>query len=174
MPAWIHPTALRGSIWLAMLLYTASMTIRLVGPSDANAGRFALARLIYTLGLAAFWLHVAAAFHFDHHWSLAIAYSHTAERTAELMGWESGLGLYVNFAFGLVWTADALSWWLAPERYVARSRWIEFFVHGIFVFMIANGAIVFGRGPVRAFGAALLAVLAAVSFVRLRRLRAAA
>src|SRR3954464_3127330 len=144
MPLWVHAVALRGSIWLAMLLYTASATIRLVSSDVTSVRRIAIARLFYTLGLLAFWLHVAAAFHFDHHWSWAHAYVHIAERTAELVGWRSGAGMYVNFAFGFAWISDALYWWAAPSSYVARGRWNDLLVHGIFVFMIANGAIVFG------------------------------
>jgi hypothetical protein len=69
------------------------------------------ARLAWTLACAFYLMHVAAAFQFHHHWSHLAAYRETAQQTAEVFGLNWGGGLYFNYAFTIVWIADALWWW---------------------------------------------------------------
>ena len=47
---------------------------------------------------------------------------HLARQTAEATGQALGGGLYVNYAFALVWGADVAWWWLGPRSYLARPR----------------------------------------------------
>src|SRR5580698_4426003 len=69
------------------------------------------ARWCWTIGCAWFVVHVAVAFHFQHHWDHAAAFASTARRTAEMTGWNSGTGLYVNEAFLCLWLVDTVFWW---------------------------------------------------------------
>lgn len=106
-----------------------------------------------------FLAHTAMAFHFFYAWSHRVALAETARQTKELTGFDSGSGLYLNYAFGLLWLSDAV-WWLRPgDGYLQRPRWIWVGMHGFFWFMIINGAIVFGRGPVRAYGLLLMVAM---------------
>ena len=71
--------------------------------------------------------------------------------------------------FTLIWIADAVWWYVVGDaRYLLRSKWLVVALHGFFLFMIVNGTIVFGRGPVRAFGAVLVAAIGVAISWRLR------
>jgi hypothetical protein len=121
-----------------------------------------------------FLLHLLCAFHFQHHWSHAAAYEHTAQQTAALVGLAWGGGIYVNHVFALVWGADVVWWWCAPQSYQTRSRWFEWTVQGFMAFIAFNATVVFGAGAVRWVGLAAsmwLAVL--LLFAILRRPRSA-
>src|SRR5688572_11673932 len=146
--------------WIAMGSYFAA----LVAPPSSP-----WRRRIWTLGWLAFLAHVAAAFHLVHHWSHAEAAEATTRRAAELTGSPAPSGIYFNYVFLLVWSADVAWQWLAPQSY-ARRRWpIAWLVHGFLLFMVVNAVIVFGHGPTRWLGAAALVVLLAVTAVRFRR-----
>jgi len=135
----------RGTVWLALTLYVASeLATRHSHP--------AAARRLNILGCAAFFAHVASAFQFYHHWSHSGAHAETARQTAQLTGWHSGTGLYINYIFGLVWLATIVK----PPR--TGRIWI---VRGFFLFMIFNGAVVFVHRPLRWFGLLLCVVLIA-------------
>lgn len=138
----------RLTVWLALSLYVAAELVKARWPQAA--------RWLMTLGCAAFLGHVACAFHFHHGWSHAAAYRDTARQTAELVGWNSGAGLYVNYLFALVWIGEA--GWVWTRR--ARPKWITWTIRGFFWFMIFNGAVVFVHGPMRGLGIVLCAALA--------------
>ena len=100
------------------------------------------ARWWWTIGCACFLMHVAAAFHFEHGWSHAAAFKYTAKRTAEMTGWNSGFGLYVNEAFLCLWLADTILWWRRlswPE-----NRRIYWTVQGVFAFLMIQATAIFG------------------------------
>jgi hypothetical protein len=128
------------------------------------------ARWVWTIGCGCFLAHVAGAFAYFYHWSHAVAYRETARQTAELTGLHWGGGLYLNYLFALGWLIDVLWWWLAPERFARRSRKLTALWHGFMFFMVFNGSVIFGRGPVRWLGAIVCAGLAGL-FSRQRRER---
>jgi hypothetical protein len=106
--------------------------------------------------------HIACAFHFYHGWSHAEAYRHVARRTYEVIGWDWGGGIYFNYAFALLWLADAAWWWLAPGKYLLRSRAVNLAIHLSVFFIVFNATVVFGSGWIRwsgAGGTLFLAVL---------------
>lgn len=146
----------RGTIWLALTLYTVgeAMLAFRDRPAAEAAGRLNAA------GCAAFLTHVAAAFHFHHGWSHAAAYADTARQTAEFTGWNWGGGLYVNYLFALVWLGDVAWRRAATPARGARPGWVTWSLRAWFLFMIFNGAVVFVRGPARWYGLALCVVLA--------------
>ena len=131
----------RWTVRLALLGYFAGAI-----EGDSPLGR-RMARLAWTLGCLCYLTHVACAFHFYHGWSHADAYRHTAERTAAATGWQSGAGLYLNYAFTALWLADVLCWW----RPTARRLWPAL-VQPFLFFMVFNATVVFGHGLVRWFG----------------------
>jgi len=139
----------RGTIWLALSLY---VTAEMARASRPDVRGFTVARWLNTLGAAAFFGHMASAFHHHHHWSHATALADTARQTAEFTGWNWGGGLYVNYFFALVWVGEVTWLWLNPESYTRRDRWITRCVRGFFLVMIFNGGVVFVRSPMRWFG----------------------
>jgi hypothetical protein len=140
------PLITRATIWVALALYGLSVTLllRRRRTDDDQA-----ARLAWTLACGAFLGHVAAAFVFYFDGSHAAALEHTARRTMEVVGFRFAPGLYVNYFFTVFWLADVAWWWLAPNSYRNRPWRVHALVHGFFVFMIVNGAIVFASGPIR-------------------------
>ncbi len=146
----------RGTVWLALSLYVAG---EIVKTARRGGGSFRAARWLNTAGCLAFLAHVAAAFHFYHHWSHAAAYAETARQTAEFSGWNWGGGLYINYTFAFVWLGEVIWSWTNPLGYLQRSNWKTWAVGGFFLFMMFNGAVVFVRGGLRWFGLALCLTL---------------
>ena len=69
-------------------------------------------------------------------------------------------GLYVNYAFTLVWLADVVWWWANDASYRSRPRLIEWSVQAFLGFIAFNATIVFASGFSRWFGiAACLALV---------------
>jgi hypothetical protein len=120
---------------------------------------------LWLLGAAAAWIHVGLAFHFRHAWSHASALLETARQTNERLGYEVGAGVYVNYAFLVVWGADALWWAFAPASYGGRPRGLDASVRAFLLFVFVNGTIVFGRRPVALVGTLSLLILAAAWYV---------
>ena len=148
----------RLSIWLALAAYP--ITIGLLLSSRHSVRRRLYARAVWTFGCLSFLAHVLCAFAYFHHWSHAEGYHETARQTATLTGWHWGGGIYFNYVFAAAWLGDVLWWWLGPQSFVRRPAWITATWHGFFFFMVFNGAIVFGHGPVRMLGILICTVLA--------------
>lgn len=117
------------------------------------------ARPAWTAGCVLYLAHVAAAFHYAYHWSHSMAVHETARQTAALFGVAWGGGIWFNYLFTVVWTADVLWWHWAPIQWSRRPAWIGRAVHGYMAWMFVNGAIVFPQGPSRWVAAALALLL---------------
>jgi hypothetical protein len=129
--------------------------------------------VLWSVGACIHLLHVAAAFELVHHWSHGAALLHTARQTAAVVGLEWGAGLYFNYAFTLLWIADAARLWIEwAKRRPVVPRWFAVGVQGAFAFMILNATVVFGP-PVWKWAAAAFAILwwAACGSPRFRRWR---
>ena len=156
MPPPIPSSAVVLTIWTALLLYAAGEYGRTRRPAAAWA------RPVWTLGAAAYLAHVAAAFATHHAWSHTAAYAYTAARTDALLGLAWGGGLWVNYAFTVLWVGEALWWQMRPAGYARRAPPWKPAVRGAFLFMIVNGAVVFVEGPGRWLGVAIVAALVAI------------
>lgn len=123
-----HP-AIRATAWLAVAAWA-------VGWPLAWRGRGA-AVWAWGAGCAAF--HVAVALHVGHGWSHAAAVRHTAAASGV------GAGVWVNYAFVALWSADAA--WLAGwgGSYLRRPRWVTWAVQGALAFVVVNAAVFFAR-----------------------------
>ena len=95
------------------------------------------ARAYWIIGCALYLAHVAAAFQYAYHWSHEFAVQEIARQT----GW--GGGVWFNYVFTAVWSADALWWLIAPLSRAARPGWVGIAMHSFMGFMFVNGAIVF-------------------------------
>jgi hypothetical protein len=147
---------LHGSIWLSLLAWAAAECIRLRGHRGSREDG---ARVLWTAGVVLAVVHVALAFHLRHGWSQASAWAETARQTRELLGRSFGWGLFVNYAFLIVWAADAAWWWRDPVSFSTRSRLLDVAVRLFLLFIFVNGAIVFGQGAVRILGFLAVAAL---------------
>src|SRR5688572_9626955 len=143
---------MRATAWLSLLAWTAANL-------DA---RPRAARWWSALGLLALLAHSALAFELRYAWSHALAARETASQSQALLGFSTGLEIFANYLFLVVWGADVGWAWLSPRGYSARPRLWRDAVRGLFLLMFVSGAIVFVRGPLRFLGAAaVLAVVAA-------------
>ena len=153
----IGDALLWGTIWLSLLAWVAAEWARCASHGTKVAGRSP-----WTVGALAALGHSAAAFHVHYGWSHGAALSETARQTAAVTGLDWGGGLYINYLFLALWTADAGWWWLRPVTFDRRPKALDRAVRAFLLFMFVNGAVVFAKGPIRAVGtAAVLAVLAA-------------
>ena len=153
----------RGTVWLALSLYVAGEIVKAARRGDES---FRAARWLNSIGCAAFLAHVAAAFHYYHHWSHAAAYADTARQTAAFAGWNWGGGLYVNYAFAFVWLGEVVWSWVGQNSYHERPNWVTCTVRGFFLFMMFNGAVVFVHNSARWFGLILCVTMVACWWVR--------
>jgi hypothetical protein len=136
----------RNTIRLSLASYLAALLMMLrLAPGDWIAetlpGR--LARWFWTWAVVAFLVHLAMAFHYYHGWS----HTHAFEHTREVSGW--GEGLYVSYAFTLLWALDAIWWWAAPSSYASRSRVLHWTLHAFLIFIAFNGTVIYETGAIR-------------------------
>ncbi|HXV76996.1 MAG TPA: hypothetical protein VD788_11835, partial [Candidatus Polarisedimenticolaceae bacterium] len=108
----------RASVWFALCCYPAGP----FGPVVSTARGKRVARFVWTAGCVAFAAHVVASFGAFYEWSHLVALDETRRRSAAVTGIDSGLGLYLNYLFGLLWMLDAAWWWSDDEAYGRRSR----------------------------------------------------
>jgi hypothetical protein len=119
-------------------------------------------RFNWALGCVLLWLHIAIAFHLGHAWSHRAAWEHTRA----VGGY--GDGVFVNYAFAIVWLIDAVWALVAFDSYRTRPGWLHWSVHGFLAFVMFNAAVVFGSGEVRIV-VAVTCVLIGLSVWRARR-----
>lgn len=100
--------------------------------------------MLWTSGCLLLCVHMLLAFHVVHDWSWDHALQHTAERTADVTGLRWGGGLYINFAFAALWTADCVLLWSAYRRQTARRRSGTWTTHALLAFIVFNATVVFG------------------------------
>lgn len=123
---------------LPVLFWCLSWHIAWVRRPGATAAQF-----IWALGSVLCLVHVAVAFHLGHGWSHANAWEHTRQAGGY------GYGIFVNYAFLLVWLADAAWASVAFGSYTARPRWLHWGVHGFLAFVVFNAAFVFAGWETR-------------------------
>lgn len=145
MAEWLTPEWLtRASIWIAMAAWTCGIVGgKRASFSDSNSWWPWLAGLIF------YAIHIVLAYGAFYDWSHAVAWEKTALDTAAATGVKTGIGLLLNFLFG-AWLA-----WDLYGRCRGRTGWTPRVTEGFVFFFLINGAIVFGNGPVVAFGAVL-------------------
>ena len=153
------------TVWLSVFAWAGVEVLKTVRPE-----RRSFARILWTTGAALLVLHTAIAFHFHHGWSHAAALEATARQSEALTGSAAGWGLYLNYAFVLVWIADAAWWWISPLGHDARSRRLDVAVFVLFLFMMLNGAVIFGTSPMRLGGlVAVTLVIVSRAWLEVRR-----
>jgi hypothetical protein len=155
----------RSTIWLSLGSWGLAEWLRLRRgvPSEgasAPSGDGA-ARVLWALGALSALAHVVSAFHVIHGWSHAAAVADTARQTQEALGFAFGGGVYVNYFFLALWTADAAWWWLSPATFRRRPPALDAGIRLFILFIFVNGAIVFPPGPVRIVGTLVVAGLGA-------------
>ena len=124
------------TIWTARItvfLYLTGMGLSLTGH------RPRLAKAVWTIGFLMLLVHVAAAFHFIHHWSHTTAWVRTAEQTEHRLGWYWGGGIWFNYLFLVIWGIDVLLLWskIRPSNVLTIMQ-------AYLAFIVVNTTAVFG------------------------------
>jgi hypothetical protein len=160
------PDSTHWTVWLAVLAYFASLAIGIAHRDAHSRPRTADSwqRIFWTLGCLFTWIHVVCAFAQYHHWSHHAAYAHTEQESARKVGVAWGGGIYFNYLFLFIWTADVAWWWFRPTAYVIRPRGITICVHLYLAFIAFNATVVFGAGFVRYASVGAIVVLFALSW----------
>ncbi len=156
------------SIRVAMVLFFVAMALYM----QINAGQRPGVglKILWTAGFLLSVAHVAAAFHFAHHWSHSEAYLATAAETRQKLGFAYGAGVYFNYLFLIVWALDVYWIWRSPEMTSKPKQWLIFVGRCFLIFIAFNGVVVFKSGWLRILGALATAALLGVAWrVRMRR-----
>lgn len=95
-----------------------------------------------------FQVHVAVAFHAAHGWSHGEAFDHV-QRTSGV-----GEGLFLSYAFAVIWLLDAAWLLLRPRNYAARNRIWNWCIFGFLAFIAFNATVIYGEGLARWIGIA--------------------
>jgi hypothetical protein len=162
----VGPLLISSTVRIALLCYAAATLINLVQPATVH--RLRIVRPLWTAGAMLFVAHVAAAFHFEHHWSHAEAVQSTAFQTEQLIGVAFGQGLWFSYLFVLLWSADAAWSWIQPSAWLNRRPTITLALHAWLFFIAFNGAVIFEAGPTRPAGILVTALFAGLALHRLR------
>ena len=153
-----HPIVVL-SIWLAV----AGWGIVMFGRCRGRKLPGALA--IWVTGWFAFVVHVISAFATSYRWSHGVALAETARQTRDLTGFDSGIGLWMNYLFGAIWVVDAVRWAATGEAVATgRWKWPHRSMHLFLAFMVFNGTVVFASGATRVFGILIFVFLGAAWF----------
>lgn len=154
----------RWTVRLAVACYAARVLM-----DAGDFGSLRARRSLWTVGLVFYLAHVVAAFQLVHGWSHAAAWEETARQTFERTGWRSGVGVWVNYAFTLLWTVDVAAWWIVGPGYSRRFRRVSFVVQSAFAFLVFNATVVFGPAFWRPVAAACGLIIAVALVVRVKR-----
>ena len=127
-------------------------------------------RVVWTIGCVLFLVHLAAALHYYHHDSHAVAVAHTTEQTERVVGVRFNGGIYFNYLFALVWLGDVFWWWRAEQRFLTRPRWQAWLIEGYLFFIAFNSTVVFASGPIRWLAATFCVLLVVVAISSRRSL----
>ena len=162
----IGEESIQWTVRIALVCYFAGIVQLLVATVSSPVSR--MYRWIWTIGCAFFWLHVAAAFHFVHHWSHAAAFEHIAKQSSEVVGFAFGGGIYFNHAFMVVWLIDAAWQWISPQTWRTRPLAITALIHGYLAFIVVNATVVFKTGALRWVGLICCGIVVALSWKKFK------
>lgn len=156
------------TIWIAILAYGSGSAIFAL--SGNRIKWHSLARAVWTVACLALLAHIASAFHFFHQWSHDAAYRETARQTNEVFRFNSGIGIYFNYALLVVWIMDVAWWWMKGLEAYRRRCWpLVAAWHTFLIFMFFNATVVFGSGFVRWLGLCVCVALVFVWGIAIRR-----
>jgi len=150
--------ALYWTIWIALVLFAAGEA----GKRTLAGGRAASwAWPASAIGAAIAVAHVVIAMGARHGWSHDAAVAATARQTSAVYGLDWGGGVFVNYAFVVLWIVELWKWRRAPERSVSLPDALTWLARAFFFVVIVNAGIVFAGGLRRIAGAVIVLSLVA-------------
>lgn len=149
--------AIRNTIWMSLCFYYLAQLLKIQNRISAKPFRseqVGVAGWFWIWGMLAYVSHVYFAFTYSYSWSHQLA----VESTQRQSGF--GNGIFVSYAFTLLWMFDAAWLWLSPKSYAGRSSVLSATIQVVMLFVIFNGAVVFASGAIRWFSVTLFGLLA--------------
>ena len=140
------------TILISLLLWTTAICLGWFRPKPIQK----TISLLWISAFVIFVIHIFAAFHEHYEWSHQVALTETARQTKETFKVETGVGLYVNYIFAICLVLDL---WAQFKKGGTNHRWRNW-IDGFVIFMLINGAIVFGTIQSRIVGGLCLAAIA--------------
>lgn len=137
----------KGLAWMSAALFLVGLAGKIVSarnPQKANAGR-----ACWLMGSIVFLVHVLMAMGGFFAWSFETAQEVAALNTFDFIKVRSGVVIYANFFFTLLWLADALWWRLGMASYRQRPVWLAVFINGFLGIMVFGGCVVLVVNPLR-------------------------
>ena len=148
------------TIWIALALFVAGE----VGSVSSSQRRQSMAALLFLSGAVLCVVHMLIAMQVFHAWDHRAAVAATAIQTAQIYGVNWGGGVYVNYVFAGVWTADALQRVISPASFARRSRALVWTLRAFYFLIIVNGAVIFATPGRRWMGVGVIGALLLVWF----------
>jgi hypothetical protein len=115
-----------------------------------------IGRWAWTVGCIAYLVHVATAFDQVHNWSHAAAEKHVQTVSG------FGSGLFVNYAFTILWCVDVMWWWTNRSGYDTRPKWLDRTIHGFMAIIVFSGTVIYETGFIRWAGIGLFGMLGTI------------
>jgi hypothetical protein len=158
--------ALYATIWLSLTMFVAALTPR---RRDRDLPVPDWRWHAYATGAVLCMAHILLAMGVHHHWSHEAAVAETAARSAQVygLGWRGGI--YVNYAFILLWVVELIWWRIRPYAFARRSPVLVWSVRAFYFVVLFNAAIVFASPAGRIAGLGLLAWLSGSAVIAARR-----
>lgn len=148
----------RATIWIAIVAYAVGSVVFALARGRTRWD--SATRLLWTSAVVSLTGHFISAYSFYHHWSHESAYVDTARQTKEVVGLDWGGGLFINYAFLIIWTIDVTWWWFRGLNSYRTRPWpLVATWHGFLIFILFNATVVFKDGVVRWVGVVICAVL---------------
>ncbi len=148
----------RATIWFAIVAYAIGSVVFALARRRVSWD--SLTRVLWTIAVVSLIAHFICAYQFYHHWSHESAYLDTARQTDEVVGLNWGGGLFINYAFLIIWTIDVGWWWLrGVNSYRTRPGAVVAAWHSFMIFILFNAMVVFKDGVVRWVGVVICLVL---------------
>lgn len=144
--------ALYSTIWIALVLFCAGEAGRR-NLRDARVPASATwAWWAFSCGALLCAVHIAIAMSARYAWSHQAAIDATARQTMAVYGLDWGGGVYLNYAFVIVWIVDAWQWRRDPSRDTRRPGALRWTMRALFLIMILNAGVIFAGGARRVAG----------------------
>jgi hypothetical protein len=160
----------QATVWTARVCaFVWLVSLAIATRTERRAGSSSWWQIAWSAASILLGIHILVAFHFEHAWSHAAAFAHTARQSAAKVGLNWGGGIYFNYAVIAAWLVDVLQLWTRRETHSEGRAWrvtIDWFV----AFMMINATVVFGPWGWKPIGA-VFAVGLFVGLPRRKRVR---
>ena len=155
----LSDSAIYVPVWLALVGWFIGSFARAHNAQCPGGQHDAIYRFSWLFGSVMVALHILTSYGIAHGWSHAAAVEATAVESEKVTGIRAGWGVYVNFAFVVVWMGYSIAMVSGGRRWPGIDQAVFWFTAAI----IVSATIVFESGAVRWIATAGLICLLVMS-----------